>query len=384
MSGPPSHSRGEDAGEYFLELMVDALQQLEPAVQAAFLKGFLKSLASVEVSESDSLGHWEGILRRRREMNERLGRPVTVGTAAADYFRTVELLQSPVLVEYEELKRLRHSAATDPLTGLYNRRLFEEYMARELVRSRRYSSSLVLLLFDLRNFKQANDTYGHSTGDEILRSLARACVETIRGSDYAFRIGGDEFALLLPESGSQSAHGLAQRITQKFEQYAHALAPDAKLGLDYGVAAFPEDGESADKLFEAADRNVYTHKGKMPRGSVESLAELERSRPLAELRQNSATGNEPKKQQRRHERISLEGAGAHGVLYDGFVIREVQVLDLGLGGVSFLLDEATKLPDIFHARLHMSLFHSEELTVRRVYIHTLPQGSLRVGCSFVP
>jgi diguanylate cyclase (GGDEF)-like protein len=394
MPEPPSQPPGEDAAEFILEMVLDTLHQLEPAAQGVFLKQFLRSLAGVDVSETDSLTHWEGVLRRRSELKKRLGRAVTLGAAAANYFSAGPVMQNPVIVEYQELKRLRHSAATDPLTGLNNRRLLKEYGQRELSRSRRRHLPVALLLIDLRKFKLVNDTYGHAAGDKILRSLARACIETIhRGSDYAFRIGGDEFALLLPETGSQSAHSLAQRITRKFEQHARPVAPDADLGLNYGVAEYPGDADSWEKLFEAADHNVYAHKGNDRQAPTEPppaepAVETPASAPSAEPVPSPTAEKDLKTEQRRFARMPLAGTGARAVLYNGFEHKDVQVLDitplphLGIGGVSFLVDETVKLPESFHARLHMRMFGSVELRLRRVYTLRLPQGELRVGCSF--
>ncbi|MGA2611739.1 MAG: GGDEF domain-containing protein, partial [Terriglobia bacterium] len=206
----------EGSSEYLLELIVDNLRQLGPAAQGAFLQRVLKDLTSVEVTEKESIVHWEKILAHRNELTEKLGRPSSLRTAAVDYFGELQLLRKPVLLEYEELEKLRHNAATDPLTGLKNRRMFEEYLGGEINRSSRYGTSFALLLLDLRRFKIANDTYGHATGDEILRSVARASVETIRGSDISCRIGGDEFAILLPQAERSSAETLAERIAGKF------------------------------------------------------------------------------------------------------------------------------------------------------------------------
>lgn len=379
---PPLSDR-EDGGEYYLELITDTLQQLEPAVQGAFLQRFLKSVTSVDVSEQESVFHWQEVLRRRNELTERLGRPVNLKTAAVDYFGTALLLRNPILMEYRELKRLLHNAATDALTGLYNRRLFDEYLLKELNRSRRYAYPLALLLFDLRNFKQVNDTYGHPVGDEVLRSLARASLETIRGSDYACRIGGDEFALLLPQSEARSAHSLAERITQKFDEYARSLAPDLPLGLDYGVAAFPDDGDNTATLFEVADRNLYAHRKNTQRRVVEPQLEAEPPRegvegsPPPTLNTTADT-----RQKRRYERVSLAGSNAYGVLCNGFGPKLARVLDLSFGGVAFLLDEAVTLPDTFHARLHVPILPAAEFRVRRIYTHRLAQGMLRVGCCF--
>ncbi len=421
MPGPEGESQtskgprpfaGEEGSEYVLELLEDTLAQLEPALQGTFLQKLLQRLAGVDVSETESLNHWQEVLRRRSEMAERLGRPVSLKTAATDYFGSVQLLQKSILLDYGELKQLRHNAATDALTGLYNRRLFDEYLTKELNRSRRYAYPLALLLFDLRNFKQANDTYGHAVGDEVLRSLARAFVETIRGSDYPCRIGGDEFALLLPQSEKSSAFALAQRITEKFELYAQALAPNVGLGLDYGVTSFPDDGESATTLYEAADRQLYAHKKSarqvpaQPQIPAQPQAPAEPQIP-AQPQVEVDLGREPvvvppppafrgagepvpltapvvseARNQRRYERISLEGSGAYAVLRSNSGTKVVRVLDMSFGGFSFLLDEAFDLPETFHARLHVPIMPTAELRIRRVYAQRLAQGLRRIGCAF--
>ena len=250
----------QTSSDRLLELVADNLRQLGQPSHGAFLQKLLRGLTSVEVSEKESIVHWERILARRNELTEKLRRPSSLRTAAVDYFGEVHLLRKPILLEYEELEKLRHSAATDPLTGLKNRRMFEESLAREISRSTRYGTSFGLLLLDLRRFKLANDTYGHATGDEILRSVARASVETVRGSDISCRIGGDEFAILLSQAERSSAEALAERIVRKFESYARPLAPNTPVGIDYGIAIFPEDGEGATKLFQTADRKLYESK----------------------------------------------------------------------------------------------------------------------------
>lgn len=388
----PRQSFPEDPSEYFLDLIADTLDQLDPAVQGAFLQKFLNGLAGVEVSEDDSLVYWQAILSRRRELTERLGRPVTLKTAAVDYFGTTLLLKNPILLEYHELKRLRQSAATDPLTSLYNRRLFDESLAKELSRSQRYSYPLGLLLLDLRNFKKANDTYGHAIGDEILISLAQACTETIRGSDYACRIGGDEFGLLLPQSDGKSASALARRIVHKFEHQAQRLAPDAGPGLDYGVASFPEDGDKPASLFEVADRRLYAYKKEAHRRKNLWQGEEEEPRvlsvpapaPSPTIAEDGTAAGSSRRELRRYERISLEGTGAYGVLRNGIGPKVARLIDLSLGGASFLLDETIQPPETFYARLHVPvlLFPPSDVKMRRVYSRRLAQGLQRIGCHF--
>lgn len=382
-----------DDAEPFLEVILDTLQQLDPGPRGAFLQKLLKNLANIEVSEGESIEHWQRIVLRRSELSERLGRPVSLRTSALDYFHSTALLRNPVLVEFDELKRLRYNAATDPLTGLYNRRLFDEYFSRELTRSARHAYPLALVLFDLSNFKRVNDTYGHAVGDAVLLTLARVCVETIRGSDYPFRIGGDEFAVLLPQSEYPSAQTLIRRIAQKFEREVQALAPDVGLRLDYGVALYPVDGESSARLFQVADQRLYAER-KQAGPPMPDIRPGEPPAPQTPAEDSAPTPTEraakrPGTQQmRRHKRISLQGTGAYAVLSNGFGFKTGQLMDLSLGGAGVVLREAVELPELFLIRLHLPKLvdlpnlPGAELRARRIYAKPQADGTLRVGCQF--
>jgi diguanylate cyclase (GGDEF)-like protein len=397
--------------DYLLELIVDNLRQLGQASQGAFLQRLLRGLTSVEVGEKESIVHWERILARRGELAEKLGRPVLLRTAAVDYFGELQLLRKPILLEYEELEKLRHNAATDPLTGLKNRRMFEEYLGREINRCSRYGTSFAMLLLDLRRFKIVNDTYGHATGDEILRSVARASVETIRSSDISCRIGGDEFAILLPQAERASAEASAERIAGKFEAYAKSLAPDIPVGIDYGIAIFPEDGEVATQLFQTADKNLYESKQKAPRLLEEPVVTARGSAPEVEgqvpevdattesrnrggpassvgvpdlgLAAKEIQPSEHVHDRRKHERIPVEGARRLGVVRFQEKSKVVKVLDLSFGGICLLMDNY-EVPGSFPARIQVPFLPDAELTLHRVYCRQLPDGRKRVGCSFTP
>jgi diguanylate cyclase (GGDEF)-like protein len=399
------------SSDYLLELIVDNLRQLGQAAHGAFLQRLLSGLTSVEVGEKESIIHWERILARRNELTEKLGRPVFLRTAAVDYFGELQLLRKPILLEYEELEKLRHNAATDPLTGLKNRRMFEEHLGREINRARRYGTSFAMLLLDLRRFKLVNDTYGHATGDEILRSVARASVETIRGSDISCRIGGDEFAILLPQTDRSSAEALAERMARKFEAYAKSLAPDTPVGIDYGIAFFPEDGEGATKLFQTADKNLYESKQRASRlleepavtarGSAPGVEGLgrevdaatdsgDRGRPAGSVWSPdlgpAAKEIPPSKHahdRRKYKRIPVEGVRRLGVVRFREKSKVVKVLDLSFGGICLLMDEY-EVPDSFPARIEVPFLPDAELTLHRVYCRQLPDGKKRVGCSFTP
>ncbi len=156
------------------------------------------------------------------------------------------------------LTSLREVAATDPLTGLYNRRRFDEALDWECQRAARSGRPFSLLLADLRGLKRINDTLGHHAGDALLQSVARALRHSVRATDLVFRIGGDEFALLLPETGVEGAALVAQAVVDEVERVRvrverRILRPS----LTVGTATYPDDGVNPQELTFAADQAMY-------------------------------------------------------------------------------------------------------------------------------
>ncbi len=400
-------SMGDGKPEYWLDLIADTLKELDVSVRGAFLQKFFQSLVGRGVSEEESIIHWEGIRSRQSQWAGKLGHPVTLRTAALDYFEELNILRNPVLLEYEELKKLRVDAATDPLTGLNNRRMFEEYLDQEIDRSARYGYPFSLLLFDLHKFKSVNDTYGHATGDEILRSAARASLETIRASDIPCRTGGDEFAIILPQTERPGSEVLAERIARKFAGYAHSLTPGAQVAIDYGIAVFPEEGHDLSSLIICADRKLYACKHQAHGRSADSPVPLPvtalgiedpprkvevapdhpdvpgsplPAAPAAPIKTVERGGNSQRiPDGRRFERIRLDGAPALGLVRVGGKSSTVKILDASLGGVGILVEEAD-LPQTFQALVQVPILSGGELALERIYSLPLPEGKRRVGC----
>ena len=186
-----------------------------------------------------------------------MGRQVALKTALMDVLTSAGLFRVPIVLEYDELKILQVNAVTDPLTGLYNRRLFGEGFEKELNRARRYGLPLGLVMLDLHRFKEVNDKHGHPGGDEVLRAAATTLKKALRTSDSAFRIGGDEFAVLLPQTDADQALALSRRIETVFAETLQALPLSVTVSMDHGVATFPLDGEQADELIRVADERLY-------------------------------------------------------------------------------------------------------------------------------
>ncbi len=156
-------------------------------------------------------------------------------------------------IRAEEFHRL---ATTDPLTGLANRRTGEERLAVELARSRRHGHALTLVAFDLNNFKQINDQYGHAAGDLVLHTFAQRLAKSLRASDLAIRLGGDEFLALLPECKIDQASNLLARLKPLDVHYQGTHIPvDFAAGL-VGYAR----GDTPEQILERADRALYANK----------------------------------------------------------------------------------------------------------------------------
>jgi len=155
-------------------------------------------------------------------------------------------------------KRLLAAAHTDALTGIPNRGAFEDVFQSELERTRRTERVLSLLVGDLDHFKQVNDNHGHAQGDEVLRAAASALRENKRQSDTLARIGGEEFALLMPETRADEALVGAERLRVAVRE--RLMRTDTPTTISFGIASFPTDGGSPDGLMTAADRALYIAK----------------------------------------------------------------------------------------------------------------------------
>jgi diguanylate cyclase (GGDEF)-like protein len=156
----------------------------------------------------------------------------------------------------------RHRADRDSVTGLLNHRAVQERLAEALSKARRDKSELSVVMMDLNNFKFFNDTYGHPTGDEVLRTVARYLREVCRESDVVGRYGGDEFIALLPQTDSVGAKNFATRVAALLSEQHFQADSGSRIPIEmaFGWAIYPRDADSALELLTAADANLYEYK----------------------------------------------------------------------------------------------------------------------------
>ncbi len=150
----------------------------------------------------------------------------------------------------------------DDLTEAYNRRYFEEYLDEEFIRAKRYGSNLSLIFFDVDNLKEVNVKYGHLTGSKTLQEMAHRIILTVRGIDKVVRYGGDEFCVVLPETDTQGAYQVADRVRNTIASRPFRINENAQVNLtgSIGIASFPEHASTKDDLIRQADRAMFTIK----------------------------------------------------------------------------------------------------------------------------
>lgn len=167
-----------------------------------------------------------------------------------------EVIAEDITAQRASEDNLRHLADTDALTQLANYRRFSEILESEIKRSDRTARPFSILLFDLNGMKRINDSHGHFAGNRALCRLADIFRSSCRSIDTAARYGGDEFAIVLPETAGLEASAVGRRICELLSQDLE----EPLLSVSVGTAVYPQDGITIDDLFQAADRALYAMK----------------------------------------------------------------------------------------------------------------------------
>lgn len=203
---------------------------------------------------------WYDIVQHKDTLSEAVGRNVGVAVAALDYLSNVkEQLEAPKLISEPKAAAIAEVALKNGLTHLYDYTSFYSKLQTEIKRYQRYGSDVSLIMIDIDDFKEFNDTRGHQQGDRILTRIAESILETTRDLDICARYGGEEFAVILPQTGSREAASIAERLRRRVPQ---ACGNEAPVTISLGVASCPEHADSARALVKKADTALYQSKSK--------------------------------------------------------------------------------------------------------------------------
>jgi diguanylate cyclase (GGDEF)-like protein len=238
------------------ERVVSQIQVDDPEADPAEVallrrEGFASLVMLPLVAKGEAIGLVELEARRPVVLDERtLELVTTMANEAAMALENANL--------YADARRL---ADRDPLTDAYNHRAFHQRLGEELLRAGRSKRPLALLMLDLDGFKLVNDTLGHPFGDRVLAWVARVVRGALRGSDILARYGGDEFAVILPDTDRPAAERTAERIVDALaEQPFESNGGPVPVGVSIGIAVYPSDGRNGAALIEAADAALYAQK----------------------------------------------------------------------------------------------------------------------------
>ena len=177
-------------------------------------------------------------------------------------FAFISTLIVKYLIKSRDFEHQYKLATTDGLTELYNHRYFQEQMKMQVEQAKRYDSKFSLIIIDIDNFKKFNDTFGHQTGDSVLRQVAMILKRSVRTTDIVCRYGGEEMSIILPNIDKKEAYSVAEKICTRVSEKTYKLygSSMSHVTISLGVATFPYDGGDASTLIESADKKLYEAK----------------------------------------------------------------------------------------------------------------------------
>lgn len=216
-------------------------------------------LCDVSFAPEEAKEYYERICEHRDEMSRKLGRDLRFRVAMLDYFVQDEsVIKNPLVVELRLFEERRKLVLIDELTGVYNRRYIDEALEKELARSSRHSLEFSVLFADIDDFKKVNDLNGHIVGDQVLREFANVMSSAVRKEDVVGRYGGEEFMVLMPETGMGGALTLSARLLNAVRK--HTFSNGLSITFSAGAAVYPKHGQNVESLIYIADKGLYFSK----------------------------------------------------------------------------------------------------------------------------
>jgi diguanylate cyclase (GGDEF)-like protein len=235
-------------------------EYLESSIANTFSE-LLFRLTHETYSEEKASDLWHQIVAHKTDLMKRLDRDVGILVAALDYLTNITGdISSPKIMADLRIEEAAAMATRDFLTGLYLRGVFDFSLERMVLEHRRYEKTLSLLMLDVDDFKQVNDQYGHQAGDEVLRGIGEIILKSIRKADFPARYGGEEVAIIFPETPIDQAVVMAERLRE--DVFRHFAESGPRITVSIGVACIREpDVTTALALVRQADKALYRAKG---------------------------------------------------------------------------------------------------------------------------
>jgi diguanylate cyclase (GGDEF)-like protein len=201
---------------------------------------------------------WQAIVSHEKWLAKRLERKPGISVATLDYLMNVigEWGQAAI-TEIEQMKDLADAATLDGLTGLYMREVFESWLEKSVAENERYGNPLSLMMADIDDFKEINDTYGHQVGDKVLKKIGSDFLSNLRSADFAARYGGEELVAALPHTRLNSAYTVAEKIRRTVSD---RFKSDFSVTISIGVACWQDGMKEPTDLVQAADKALYAAK----------------------------------------------------------------------------------------------------------------------------
>ncbi|MCS6972217.1 MAG: diguanylate cyclase [Turneriella sp.] len=343
---------GQQSDEQILQKVAQLYEEGEENIYARVLH----VMCHLRLGPKEAQQKWQAILEHQKKLERTLQRSVGFRVALLDYFVNQSRdIKNPKVIEIHIYAETARQVATDELTGIYNRRFFDQALIREFKQAQRHHREFSLLVLDIDNFKRINDTYGHTTGDAVIAALGQLLRQCTRSEDTPCRIGGEEFAVLLPETGADGAIVVGEKIRKEFSQLKIATLT---LSLSGGIATYPVDATKPEDLLDRADQMLYFAKysGK--------------NRVICYSRNK-----------RRHVRFPLEWEltlsrpeGSRG---------KTRSQDVSIEGISFELDEPAEPGELMSLHLNIDS-EPMELPVQIVWVDNNSQNrKFRAGARFI-
>lgn len=233
------------------------LEELSKKSLDNFYSDLFYIITNLELSEEEAKVMWEDIYKHTTEISNKLGRSISFRVGLLDYIlEKNRVIKNPKIIELHFFDSMVKNSIIDELTNVYNRRYFNLSYRREIKRAKRYQRPISIFVFDLDNFKKLNDSFGHQKGDKVLKLVGEVAKMSFRVEDTICRVGGEEFAVILPEVSLENALTPCKRFAQKLASLSFEKEK-IEVTISGGLSEYPRHGESLEELYAKADTALY-------------------------------------------------------------------------------------------------------------------------------